>query len=114
MRCCARSSSANGSPRCSSSPESRRTNSGTAFYGSQTLKSFSETGVQELSALSDHLALALYNGRKMHLEESRKQLEAQVASSVQELSRTNAHSSRSRELRPFMSWRSPRGLHESG
>ena len=40
--------------------------------------------------MSDHLALALYNGKRVSdLETSRHALEAQVASTVQELSRTN-------------------------
>jgi signal transduction histidine kinase/putative methionine-R-sulfoxide reductase with GAF domain len=63
---------------------------GTAFYGSQTVKTFSPETVQELSELSDHFALALYNGKKVSdLESSRNALEVQVASTVQELSRTN-------------------------
>jgi signal transduction histidine kinase len=57
--------------------------------------------MEELSTLSDHLALALSNGRKVSdLEKSHKRLEAQVASTVQELSRTNAHLvSKVRELK---------------
>jgi len=63
---------------------------GVALYGSQTVKTFSPEAVQELSELSDHLALALYNGKKVSdLETSHQALEAQVASTVQELSRTN-------------------------
>ncbi len=65
---------------------------GAAFFGSPTVKSFSAGDIEALSALADHLALALYNGRKMaDLEKSNARLEAQVVSTVQELSRTNTH-----------------------
>jgi len=64
---------------------------GAAFYGSQATRASSTETVQELSELSDHLALALRNGRRVSdLEASRHALEAQVASTVQELSRTNS------------------------
>src|SRR5258706_1162214 len=64
---------------------------GTAFYGSQTATSFSEEAMSELSELTDHLALALYNEKRVtDLEKSHHHLEAQMASTVQELSRTNA------------------------
>jgi signal transduction histidine kinase len=74
---------------------------GAAFFGSQTVKAFPAGAMEELAALSDHLALALSNGRKVSdLEKSHKRLEAQVASTVQELSRTNAHLvSKVRELK---------------
>src|SRR5207302_5006385 len=63
---------------------------GAAFFGAQTMKTFSKTIIEELSSLAEHLALALYNGRKVSdLEQSHKRLEAQVASTAQELSRTN-------------------------
>ncbi len=65
---------------------------GAAFFGSQTEKTFSASVTQDLSILSDHMALAIYNGRKMSdLEKSHQRLEAQVASTVQELSRANTH-----------------------
>jgi signal transduction histidine kinase len=64
---------------------------GAAFYGSQAVKTYSPQAVQELSELSDHFALALFNGKKVaDLETARHELEAQVASTVQELSRTNS------------------------
>jgi len=63
---------------------------GTAFWGSQTLKTFSPETMEGLTELSDHLALALYNGKRVaDLESSHRALEAQVASTVQELSRTH-------------------------
>jgi signal transduction histidine kinase len=63
---------------------------GAAFYGSQTAKSFSEEAVRELTELSGHLAQALYNGKRVSdLEQSQHRLETQVASTIQELSRTN-------------------------
>ena len=74
---------------------------GTAFFASQTAKNFSGGAIEELSALCDPLALALSNGKKVaDLRESHKRLEAQVASTVQELSRTNTHLvSKVRELK---------------
>jgi signal transduction histidine kinase len=64
---------------------------GAAFYGSQTAKTISEETARDLTELSDHLALALYNEKKVSdLETSHHQLEAQVASTVQELTRTNS------------------------
>jgi len=63
--------------------------------------------------LSDHLALALYNGKKVSdLETSHQALEAQVASTVQELSRTNTRLvQKVRELKDRLRiwrWRRPR------
>ncbi len=61
---------------------------GTAFYGSQTAKTFSEKAIKELTELTDHLALALHNRKRVaDLETSHHRLESQVASTVEELSR---------------------------
>ncbi len=65
---------------------------GIALFGTQNARSISELQLKELSVLSEHLALALYNNRKVTvLENTNKGLESQVASTVQELSRTNTH-----------------------
>ena len=65
---------------------------GAAFFGSQATRPFSETAIEELSALTNHLALALYNSRKVSdLENSHRRLEGQLASTLQELARTNTH-----------------------
>ncbi len=65
---------------------------GTALFGSQQAKRLPEDRIQELSTLTERLALALYNNKKVaDLEAFNKGLQAQVASTVQELSRTNTH-----------------------
>jgi signal transduction histidine kinase len=65
---------------------------GVAIYGSQSVTSYSENDVKSLSLLTDRLAQALYNNKKVaQLEAANKTLETQVASTVQELSRTNSH-----------------------
>jgi len=64
---------------------------GAAVYGSQTARQFPEEAARQIAELTDHLALALYNGRRVaDLEASRSKMEAQVASTGQELSKTNA------------------------
>lgn len=65
---------------------------GVAVYGAQQPLVLSLDQQKELAQLSDALALALYNNKKVaDLESTKKSLEAQVSSTVQELSRTNAH-----------------------
>jgi signal transduction histidine kinase len=63
---------------------------GIAVYGSKAPKNFTDADVQALGVLSDHLALALHNGRRASaLEATHKRLEFEVATTVRELTHTN-------------------------
>lgn len=65
---------------------------GVALYGSQNALALGDKEQKELAQLTDALALALFNNHKVAaLETTKKSLEAQVQSTVQELSRTNTH-----------------------
>lgn len=65
---------------------------GVAVWGAQASLTLSEAEQKELAQLTDALALAVANNKRMaSLEAANKKLDAQVHSTVQELARTNAH-----------------------